>query len=79
MGACIFGINRPRSKLNIKNKLIIVRIPNAIGEIILIALVNDPCKKKVKINPNKNIDKMTPKVIITPNSIICFLLSLFPT
>ena len=54
------------SKLNINNILIIPKIPNAIGDTIDIDFVSDSCKSCVNINPNKNIDEITPKVTMKP-------------
>lgn len=72
-GVTIFGMNLEKSKLNIRNKPMIARIVNAIGEIIPIALVNEDCKNFVNINPNKNIEDMTPKATTKPKRIIVFL------
>ena len=49
------------------------RIPKAIGLMIPIALVRDSCRKKVKINPKRNIDRITPNVTNSPMKIIVFL------
>ena len=59
-----------KSKLKIKNKLTIAKIPNAMGEIISMAFVKDDCKNFVKINPNINKEVITPMAVITPNIII---------
>ena len=56
----------PMFMLNIISRLIIARIPNAIGLMIPIALVRDSCKKKVKISPKINIEIITPNVTIKP-------------
>ena len=40
-GAVVFGKNLPKSKLKIKKTLTIARIPNAIGEMIPMAFVNE--------------------------------------
>ena len=48
----------------------IAKIPNAIGEIIPITFVKDTCKNFVKINPNKNIEDITPNATTTPRRII---------
>ena len=72
IGAFIFGKNLPKSKSKIKNKLTIASIPKAIGETIPIALVNEAWRNFVKINPNKNIEDITPKATINPNKIIVF-------
>ena len=71
-GALTLGKSFPKSKLNIKKILMMVKIPNAIGEIIPITFVKDFCKKKVKIKPNKNIEVKTPKLTTIPNPIIVF-------
>ena len=63
------GNNLEKSKLKIKNKLTIAKIPKAIGEIIPIALVREACKNCVKINPTKNIEVITPKVTNKPRKI----------
>jgi hypothetical protein len=52
IGACHFGINFPKSTSNISNTLTIASIPKAIGDMRPMALVNDSCNNKVKINPN---------------------------
>ena len=70
IGDFICGKSREKSKLNIKNKLMIAKIPNAIGETIPITFVKDACKNFVKINPNKNIEDITPNATIIPRSII---------
>ena len=38
-------------------------MPNAIGEIIPIAFVNDILRRKVKINPNNSINVITPNTM----------------
>ena len=72
IGAFILGKNLPKSKLNIKDKLTTAKIPKAIGEIIPIALVSEAWRNFVKINPNKNIEDITPKATINPKKIIVF-------
>lgn len=69
------GIIFEKSKLNIKKMLTIVNIPNAIGEIIPIALVKDSLSNPVKINPTINIEIMTPEAAIDPARIIFFFFS----
>ena len=75
-GAVFFGKNLPKSTLKISRTLTTANIEKAIGEAMLITLVNDSCRKKVKIKPTKNIDKTTPAVTISPNMIIVFFSSL---
>ena len=75
-GDFICGKSREKSKLNIKNKLTIAKIPNAIGEIIPITFVKDAWRNFVKIKPIKNIDVITPIATITPRRIIVFFESL---
>ena len=77
-GVWVLGINLPMSILNISNKLIIISMPNAIGEIISITLVRDTFKIVVKISPNNVMNRTTPKVTIDPNNAIVFLLCSFP-
>ena len=72
IGAFTLGKNLPKSKSKIKNKLTKAKIPKAIGEIIPIALVNEAWRNFVKINPNKNIEDITPKATIKPKKIIVF-------
>jgi len=72
-GALTLGSNLLKSKLNINNRLITAKIPKAIGEIIPIALDKEACKNFVKINPNTNIDRITPNATTNPNNIIVFL------
>ena len=69
----ILGINLPKSKLNIKNILIIPNMAKAIGETIAITLVKDCCNKVVKIRPKSNIKIITPKTITAPNKAYDFL------
>ncbi len=52
--------------------LITANRPKAIGETIPITLVNDFCKKKVNINPNKNMDSNMPPATTKPKIIIFF-------
>ena len=52
--------------LNISKILIIPKIPNAIGEIIEIAFVNEAEKIAVKSNPTINMDSITPNVTTRP-------------
>lgn len=72
IGAFIWGKSREKSKSKIKNKLTTAKIPKAIGEIIPIALVNEAWRNFVKINPNKNIENITPEATINPKRIIVF-------
>ena len=76
VGDFICGKSREKSKLNIKNKLTIAKIPNAIGEIIPITFVSEAWRNFVKIKPIKNIDVITPVATITPRRIIVFFESL---
>jgi len=77
IGALIFlGMSLLKSKLNIKNKLIIPKIMNAIGETIPITFVREVCKNFVNINPIRNIEDITPKVTIIPKRIKVFFDSL---
>ena len=78
-GVTILGKNLVKLKLKIKNKLTIARIPKAIGDTIPITFVNETCKNFVKINPNKNIETITPKATIKPNKIIVFFGDFFDT
>lgn len=55
-----------KSKLNIKNRLITIRIPNAIGDIMRMTDVKDVRRNKVKITPTKSMNKITPNVTRTP-------------
>ena len=66
IGALTFGKNLEKSKLKIKNKLTIAKIVKAMGEMIPIALVREVCRSFVKINPNKNIEEMTPRATVKP-------------
>lgn len=70
VGDFILGKSREKSKSNIRNKLTIAKIPKAIGEIIPIAFVKEDCKNVVKINPNRNIEDITPNATTTPKRII---------
>ena len=70
VGDFIWGKSLEKSKLNIKNKLTTAKIPKAIGEIIPIAFVKEVCRNFVKINPNKNIEDITPIATTTPKRII---------
>ena len=79
VGDFIWGKSREKSKLNIKNKLTIAKIPKAIGETIPITLVKDTCKNFVKINPTKNIELITPKATIIPKRIIVLFDSFLET
>ena len=67
-----FGKNLLKSTLKINSILINARIPKAIGETIPIAFVKDSCNSFVKINPNKNMEVITPPVTIKPRIIIFF-------
>ena len=64
-----FGKNLEKSRLNIKNKLIIPSIANAIGETMPMTFVNDSCKRVVNIKPRRVINITTPKTTIKPNKI----------
>lgn len=66
-GVWNFGRNLPMSILKISSILIIASIVNAIGDTIPITLFRESCKNVVNINPSKNINKITPKVMIIPN------------
>jgi len=66
-GICAFGINLPMSMSKIRNKLIIAKILNAIGETIPITVVNDICKKVVNTRPSRSINKITPEATNNPN------------
>ncbi len=72
VGVFGFGMNLETSKLNIKNKLIIPKIPKAIGEIIPITFVNETSNIVVKINPKINIKTITPAVITNPSNVSVF-------
>ena len=72
-GTLYFGKNLPISMLNINSTLIIIKVPKAIGDTMPIILVSDTCSTVVKINPNRNINIITPKVMISPNIINNFL------
>lgn len=72
-GARVFGRNLPMSISNISNKLTIISMPNAIGEIISITLVREIFKIVVKISPNNVMNRTTPKLTISPNNAIVFL------
>lgn len=54
------------------------KIPNANGETVDMASLKEPEKIPEKINPNKNIDKIIPKVAIHVNFGIDTFLSDFP-
>ncbi len=77
-GVCIFGRNLPVSISNIKNKLIISNMLNAIGEIIPITLVSDTCSIVVNNSPISTINRITPLEIITPKKAILVLSDPFP-
>ena len=66
------GNNLEKSKLNIRNKLTIAKIPKAIGDIIPITLVREACRNFVNINPIRNMEDMTPEVTINPKRIKVF-------
>ena len=72
-GAFAFGINFEKSTLKMRSMLINASSPNAIGETIDMAFVNDACKNCVNMRPNTNIERMTPIVTITPNMMIRLL------
>ena len=83
MGARPFGRNlqmsasiletSDRIPVMISIRLIISSMPKAIGETIWTTLVNDTCRTVVNTNPSKNMNKITPEVITTPNKKIVFL------
>jgi hypothetical protein len=60
------GKNFPKSKSNIKNILIIPKIPKAIGDNIPITFVSDVCKKVVNMSPSKVMKTIIPKVTKSP-------------
>jgi len=64
------------SKLNISNKLTKASIPKAIGEIIPTAFVNDSCNNVVNTSPKTIIETITPDVVINPNNMNAFFISL---
>ena len=66
-GVFAFGRYLAKSMLKINKILIIIKIPNAIGETIPITFVNDALKIVVNINPNIAIKTTTPKTTINPN------------
>ena len=74
-GALYFGRRVEKSKLKIRNKLMIAKMPKAIGEIIPIASVKDFFNMNEKINPTRNIERITPAVIIQANFVILTFLS----
>ena len=74
-GVFILGINLLKSKLKIKNMLMIPKIPNAMGEIIEITFVRDSWRIVVNIRPRAIIKARTPATTNRPNKIIAFLFS----
>ena len=72
-GVWICGRNLPISILNISIKLMIISMPNAIGDTIPITLVKDTCRNVVNINPSSTMNKITPEVTINPKKAIVFL------
>ncbi|MCK5660025.1 MAG: hypothetical protein KAH86_01600 [Methanosarcinales archaeon] len=77
-GALVFGRNFPKSILNISNKLIIINMPKAMGEIISITAVRETFNIVVKISPNNSMNEITPNDTSNPNSAIVFLSCSFP-
>jgi len=73
IGAVTFGKNFPTSILKIRKILTMAKIPNAIGEIMPIALVNEVDRSFVNISPNKNMEVIIPTVTMSPNCMIFFL------
>jgi hypothetical protein len=55
-----FGMYLPKSTLNIIRRLIIRRMPKAIGDITPITFVKETCRTVVNIIPRKNMNKITP-------------------
>jgi hypothetical protein len=78
MGACALGSSLPTSTLNTSSKLMTSRIPKAIGDTMLITLVNDTWSTVVKINPRMTINRMTPVVMIMPKKIMVVRPGSFP-
>ena len=62
------GKNRPASTSKINRIPITNKITKAIGEIIPMTFVKEISRKVVNTSPNRNIKKITPDVIIKPNS-----------
>lgn len=73
MSTSILVVN-DKIPVTISARLIMSRMPNAIGETICTTLVNEISKIVVNTNPIRNINKMTPEVIITPNRKMVFRL-----
>jgi len=63
----VCGRKREKSILNINKIEINPKIPNAIGEIILMAPVREDCRIVVNSNPRTSMKAMTPRVINRPN------------
>jgi hypothetical protein len=78
VGAWTLGRNLPMSILNINRRLINSRMPKAIGDTTPTTLVRDTCKNVVNTSPSRDMDKITPEVITTPNKAIVCLPASFP-
>jgi hypothetical protein len=71
-GVLALGIQLPESTLKMSKMEMIANTPKAMGEIMLMTLVKLVENKPVKINPTRNIDKITPAATIHPNKITRF-------
>ncbi len=71
------GINLEKLRSNIKARLIKPRMANATGEIMLMTLVRDFCRRVVNTNPSKTIKIIIPVKIVKPKRKKVLLLS-FP-
>jgi len=73
------GKNFAKSTSRISNRLMMERMMKAMGDTTPITVVNDSCKNVVTIRPRILIERITPKLTISPKKKIDPRLSLFVT
>ena len=78
LGMLARGKNLPASILRINRMLITNKMAKATGETIPMTFVKDVSRKVVNNKPKRNMKKITPEVIIKPNSTSSLLFVSFP-